>query len=216
MRFMNMPSPQLIFSRCKSNLRRVLSLVESFQQLVGGKPLKTSTKYTDLLRAAVVLLHASLEDLLRSLEEARIPQQVRDGVGLEGVLFGSPDDRTRKEKLSLSELARIHRDRHVGDVIQISLERELETRTYNNAQDVARALHRLGLQLTLSNHKKGELDVMMKRRHHIAHRADRQPRATPGRHAALPLKSTTVLTWVELVQSLSEDLQTQLSTRSRT
>lgn len=199
--------------RLSVNLSRVDSLLQSYHELAGTGRGRASVQHVDILRAAVVLLHASLEDLLRSLEVARIDQQVRDGVGLERIRFTLGDD-LRKEELSLSELARAHRDKTVRDVIHLALERELATRTYNNMSDVVEALRRLNLDKTKVSALGAPLNAMMRRRHHIAHRADRNDSSGRGHHPALPLSANTVRGWLDNIRQVGNDLKTQLSARS--
>ena len=61
-----------IENRFNGNLERVGHLVEIYETLTAGpgrRPVDTS----DILRSAVVFLHAALEDFLRSLLEWKLP-----------------------------------------------------------------------------------------------------------------------------------------------
>jgi hypothetical protein len=62
-----------IESRFKANLARVRQLVQTYEGLVGGGAGRSSVANTDILRAAVVLLHATMEDLIRSVSEWKLP-----------------------------------------------------------------------------------------------------------------------------------------------
>ena len=182
MRIMEIQSPECL-SHFATNLGRVSSLVKGYTQQ--SVPTGANTGQTDLLRAAVVFLHASLEDLLRSLEERQIDQQVETGEGLASVPFSLDEGRSRKEKVSLAELAEFHLHRPVREVVRISLVQDLASRSYNNLHEVDQALRRVGLRLTLDTQQRQALNVMIARRHHIAHRADRASAPGLSHHTCL-------------------------------
>jgi hypothetical protein len=77
---------------------------------------------SDLLRASVVLLHATLEDVLRSVLELRLPTANAEHLAMLKFAVG---DRS-KDHLSMSELAK-HRgktvDQLIGERIEVYLER---------------------------------------------------------------------------------------------
>ena len=62
-----------IRGRFQDNLARVRRMVEAYESGAGKGKGRRSVKHTDLLRAAVILLHATLEDLLRNLCEWKMP-----------------------------------------------------------------------------------------------------------------------------------------------
>ena len=66
-----------IRERFERNLQRVRSLVALFSSLTGAGRGRASVEIEDILRSAVVLLHASLEDLLRGIANVRMPGRVR-------------------------------------------------------------------------------------------------------------------------------------------
>jgi hypothetical protein len=64
-----------IKERFEVNLSRVQSLIDLYgERAPQGGPGRRSVRDTDLLRAAVVLLHAALEDIVRSVTEWKLPQ----------------------------------------------------------------------------------------------------------------------------------------------
>ena len=62
-----------IRDRFRGNLHRVRIMVEAYESGAGKGKGRRSVGQTDLLRAAVVLLHATLEDLLRSVCDWKMP-----------------------------------------------------------------------------------------------------------------------------------------------
>jgi hypothetical protein len=123
-------------SRLDQNLDRVQSLVELYERQAGSGPGRRGVKDADLLRAAVVFLHATLEDLLRTLLARRWPLTNMAEL-LDKIPFA-----WKKDKLSLSELVP-HRDRKVSEIIEDAVESYLETSNFNNVGDVKEALRLL-------------------------------------------------------------------------
>ena len=62
-----------IARRFELNLSRVQSLIKAYENALPGSQGRPPVVTTDILRASVVFLHASLEDLLRSLLEWKLP-----------------------------------------------------------------------------------------------------------------------------------------------
>jgi len=146
----------------------------------------------DVLRAAVVLLHASVEDMLRTAAVALIP--AGPSAGLDSIYW--PADRP-KEKAAVSILA-AYRGRSVDEVLSQCVEEHFARQTFNNSTDVMNLLTQFGL--TAEERAKfrpflGNLDAMMKRRHQIVHRADRDVNAQ-----VVALAVGDVVQWMDTVQ----------------
>ena len=210
------PFDQITFDRFRSNLNRVRSLVGVYEQLTAGRGQgRVAVQNADILRAAVVFLHASLEDLLRSLEESYVKLQLKKGATLGSsihFLVDSAKD-TRKDRITLGEAVMYHYDKTVEDVVRLSVEREFSTRTYNNFRDVVQAIEGLKLDTTCATGSGSTLSMMMKRRHRIAHRADHNPIQGKGQHAALPISLRSFKLWLDTVRRVGQDLETQMSAR---
>lgn len=139
---------------------------------------------SEMLRAVVVLNHAYLEDFLRTLALAFLPnadEKTLDGVPLAGL--GRAD---RAEKFYLGKLVR-HRGKTVDEVIIESVSEHMERSTFSSVTEIMSFLDSIGLKLPDGKDKSPKaipefpwdaktlpmLDAMMKRRHHIVHRADK-------------------------------------------
>lgn len=185
-----------IESRFRKNLTRVNALVDVYQERAGSGPGRRPVETTDLLRAAVVFLHATMEDVLRSVLEWRWPRTTL-GSSLEdvGVLIGSDLQR----KISLADLLN-HRGASVDDVIRTSIEAHLERSNFNNVGEIKKALKRSDLSEGLVAGYESELAAMMARRHLIVHRADRHDVGGSGHHAAASLGQGLVENWVAAVE----------------
>lgn len=189
-----------ISDRLSQNLRRTNELRNTFDRLNLGKG-RASVVETDLLRAAVVLVHAALEDVVRSIEEARLP--AIPGVKWNFAVPSEPHDRI--EKITMQQLLE-YRGKTVEEVFQAAVRQHFERSNYNNLSDLTTALRRVGVQAAVVTTHGGTLTAMMKRRHWIVHRADRNPRTGQGQHHAQHITSATVAEWSRAVSSVGHGL----------
>jgi len=184
-----------IQSRLGANLDRVRAIVEVYQERAGTGPGRRSVATVDLLRAAVVFLHATLEDVLRSALEWKWPQSTAREHLADIPLVGH-----RKPKIELADLLP-HRGKTIDDVIRQSIETQLERSNFNNVGEVKAALKRAGLDPALVAPYQTRLAGMIGRRHNIVHHAERHDSVGPGRHGAGSLARTVVATWVDAVDA---------------
>src|SRR5690554_8182614 len=88
--------------RLNSNLKRVETLVKLFDDSEsGGSPTET-----DLLRAAVVFLHATLEDVVRSGLELRLPNAAPEHLSM--LRFAVRDE--KQDEVKRSEERRVGKE----------------------------------------------------------------------------------------------------------
>lgn len=175
------------------NLTRVSRLVAAYETLRGSGRGRRSVCKLDILRAAIVLLHASLEDFLRSLAAVFLPaaeEEVLNSVPLVGT-----ERSGRPEKFLLGKLA-AHRGKTVDDVIKESVEQHLEYSNYNNASDIAALLGKIGVRVDAVESTFANLEKIIKRRHQIVHRADRVQSSGSGHHYARSINPNQVRSWV--------------------
>lgn len=196
-----------IQDRYQRNLARVRQLVSVYQQLAGGGSGRRPVEQADLLRAAVVFLHATLEDVLRTLLQTRWAT-ASDPEKFAGVPVALAH-REASEKITLKDLVRL-RGKSVDALIEESVEAYLERSNFNNVGDVKRALDRIGLQGALVDPHATSIAAMMSRRHQIVHRADRNDLDGSGNHAAASLGTTTVDAWLAAVEGLCRDIVAKL------
>jgi hypothetical protein len=191
---------QDIEDRFNANIARVRGLVTTYDAVVGTGAGRASVGHADVLRASVILLHVALEDLLRSIEELRLP--VAAPSAFERFRFLSPGGSFKdgKEKFSLIDLA-AYRGQSVDDVFHAAIDGYLEHSNYNNIGDVKQSLGRAGIVHTIAPADAATLEAMMKRRHWIAHRADVNQMAGRGHHAAQSIGKGLVSPWIDVVES---------------
>jgi hypothetical protein len=196
--------------RLAPNIARVHNLVSIYKLLTGSHPGRRSVGHTDVLRSAVVLLHASLEDFLRSLARLYLPAarpEIMNSIPLKGVGRSG-----RAERFYLGELA-AHRGKTVDEVIDESIEAFLERSNYNNAHEIAYLLESLDFDLDPCRTFFPELENMMERRHQIVHRADCTSEIGKGRHHARSLSITSVERWIDVVNNFHGSVLFQLELR---
>lgn len=195
--------------RFLAHLDRVRGLVELYGIVVGAGQGRPSVRETDLLRGAVVLLHACLEDLIRELVAERLPGMTAER--LDGIpvmtQVGKPE-----EKVSLKGLAAF-RGQTIDMVVQESVGAFLDRSSYNHPGDIERALERIDLPIKIEKPLRTHLAALMVRRHHIAHRLDRNERAGRGHHPARSLGRSTVERWIEILEELGRDILSKTETR---
>ena len=190
-------------SRFGENLERVRHLLALYRGEAAG-PGRRAVETTDVLRAAVVFLHATLEDLLRTLLEWKLPLAAAEHlkeVPLEG--------KKPRSSFTLDELA-VHRGKTVDEVIARSVAVNLEESSFSHPGEVYRVLEKVGLSRTLFDPYRIELGPMMGRRHWIVHRADRDKVSGRGHHAARPLPQATVEGWYRALEQFGTDVLAKL------
>jgi len=180
-----------IENQFKLNISRVENLVKIYKRLLGGKGKgRRGHQETDILRAAIVLLHASVEDVLRSLASWKLPNAEHSE------LAKIPMIGTKDTKTNLGELAK-HREKSVDEVIKESVNAKLERSNYNNSTDVCALLQSIALDTSTLAGYLQTLDESMQRRHQIVHRADANLTSGSGNHKVKSIKPLTIEKWIE-------------------
>jgi hypothetical protein len=186
--------------RFQANIQRVRNVVGVYTSGSEKRKGRRAVQESDILRAAVVLLHATLEDLLRSLAEWKLPSAPPE------VLSEIPLAGTRgKKSLGIQELAGF-RGRSVDEVISLSVSEYLERSSYNHPGDVRAVLSSVGVDELIVGSFAKRLAAMMARRHWIAHRADRNPLRGPGPHKTKSLSIAELTRWVDTVERFGKSV----------
>lgn len=189
------------------NMKRVENLVSIYvaDPKAQGKGRK-SHDTTDILRAATVFMHATLEDLLRSIARWKLPlaaPTVLENIPLAGV--GS-----NPKKIFLGDLTN-HRGKLVDDLIVQSVDAHLERSNYNNTSEISSLLESVGVTVTKVNQRYSDLKDLMERRHQIVHRGDRQIKVRgSGDHVVRSLGKGTVKKWVDAVREFANKVFAEL------
>jgi RiboL-PSP-HEPN len=186
--------------RLHENMARVLGLVQFYSSLRGSLYDDPKT-VDDILRAAVVFAHATLEDFLRTLAGNLLPyagENVLAAIPLKGL--GS-----RAEKFSLGRLSQF-RSQTVQQVIEASISAHLERSNYNDVDEITRLLNDLGLEGTSAKEYYSSLAELMTRRHQIVHRADVVEPQGKATRDIQHIEGTQVLEWITAVVGFVEKI----------
>ena len=184
---------------------RVLALITAANALPRSADETARGAVADVLRAAVVLLHASVDDLLREIQRETLPKTGRSAdLKAIGFLAARPGHRPRfVAKVTLGELAERFGGKTVAEVVTESVNAHLDFQSYNHLDEVKAALKSAGLDadalLDPKDADSARLARMMSRRHRIVHRADRDDAPAAGHRAVADLDVTTVNDWAQAV-----------------
>ncbi len=197
----------VIEARFESNIDRVKNLVETYDEVAGSGSGRRDVLKVDVLRSAVVFLHASLEDILRSVAEWKLPEQgkaVIDSIPLTGQGKGG-----RAEKFHLGELV-AHRGKTIDALISESVKSYLERSNYNDTTEVSNLVLSIGVVPKKVSGRFEDIQAMMQRRHQIVHRADANTSGGSGHHQAQSLSKTTVNNWIDAVEEFAKAFLAEL------
>jgi len=195
----------------RENLERVRNLMKIYTKTsVAAGTGRRAVRSSDVLRAAVVLLHATLEDFMRTLSRHLLPTQ--EEAVLNKIPLSGTADHGRPEKFSLGKLAQF-RGMTVDTVLAKSVEDFLERSNYNKPDDLASALVDMQLDKSKVDSLFSDLEGLMTRRHWIVHRADRNDKKGSGHHQAKSIGTERVARWVTSVEDFAAEVLKQLSER---
>lgn len=184
------------------NLGRASNLIAASRQLADGSPDPTPLAQ-DVLRAAVVFLHASLEEVVRNLFVRRLPNVTPEKLN-EIPLASDPRSR-RPTKILLGSLVQ-YRGEFVDNVIKKSIDAYVDSFNLNNSDELARCLELAEIDFTSLRPHFPALHELMQRRHQIVHQMDRTNELDP---LTVPLSSLNVATvehWKTALELFVQDL----------
>lgn len=192
-------------SRFKDNVTRVRNLLSLFEQIGAGKQGRRPTHATDVLRAATVLLHASLEEFVSGLARERLPNADINALNNVPLVGTGP----RLERISLGQLAP-YKEQSVGRLIEDSVSEHLDRSNWNNPGDLKKMLQSLGLNVAELDIDWDSLGRLMARRHQIVHQADRNPKVGVGQPKAEMIAVKMVRQWTEDVEHFVDQVAERL------
>jgi RiboL-PSP-HEPN len=177
--------------RVATNVARAKFLVEFVESFLSDKATFSRIR-DDILRAAVVFLHATLEDFLRYIGSRYIPSGEEDALNKIS-LIGSSDS-PRPEKFFLGKLAK-HRGKMVDQLIHECVAAHLQKVSFNNTTDICQLLESAGIRSDKFKDSYPSLGELMARRHQIVHHADLLPSDEKFERDAAPIEASKVTEW---------------------
>lgn len=181
------------------NFLRLNNLISLYKTLSTGKGRKP-TNSLDILRATTVLAHSTLEDYLRNLLNWKLPQQNKDKIN--HIPLVGTSESGRATKFTLGDLV-IHKGKTVDSLINTSVSEYLGTVSFNDTSDIASALTGISLIVTPQiQNTFTVLNEMIKRRHNIVHRADRDDNIGSGHHTIKSISVQKIEKWKKAIDKL--------------
>ena len=181
----------------KENEKRIFGLIrlaELIETTNKGKP-DSNLESADLLRAAVVFIHASLEDLLRRLAVVYLPTCSPDV--LNQIPLAGSKDKLRAEKFFLGRLA-VHRGKSVDNLITESVNDYVAGKSFSDTSEIAGLLELMGFDIAGIEKKFfSAMSEIILRRHQIVHRAD----IIMGEKKPTPINAVKVREWYHAVNA---------------
>jgi len=197
---------QQLRTTANDNLARVDSLINVYEvHLLGAGKGRRPVSSSDVLRGAVVFLHATLEDFLRTLAAWKLPLAGHD-VLKEIPLVGTSG---RAEKFTLGDLTH-HRTKTINQLFKESVSSYLEKSNYNNIGELKRLLVNCGIDPNNVSSHFSEIGKLMSRRHHIVHRVDRNDNPGRGHHRAKPINHGNLHHWRKVVNNFINDVLNEI------
>lgn len=188
--------------RFDDNLQRVQNIIQFYDTNTGRSQGRPTVQEGDLLRLAVVYLHATLEELFRDLAEQRLVHASAD------VLRQIPWSRGRgstKGTFDLGDLAD-RRGQTVEDVIHWAIDSYLSKSNFNNPGDLKQLLDWVGFSASRAMVIKHDAEIasLMMRRHWIVHRADTNDVTGRGQHTVRSISRQSVSSWMKTIEKIGK------------
>ncbi len=184
--------------RITVNLVRTENLVRLSDEIYPNAPEGLQLYRQDIIRAAVVFLHATLEDFLRHVGSMYLPKSGEDV--LNRVALVGSSDVLRPEKFFLGRLAS-HRGKSVDQLISESVAAYLDRVSFSDTGEVSRLLEAIGVPLDPIRRFYGPLSSLMARRHQIVHKGDLLDASSDGPREAMTIDGTVVMEWHAAVKA---------------
>jgi len=180
------------FTRLNYNFSRVQNLCTLYKETSTKKQGRVLVHQADILRSAVVFMHAMLEDCLRTIAAHYLPLASEDflnKIPLQGLnTSGKP------EKFHLGELHKF-KGMTIDQVITQSVSSYLDRTTFNNVADITNLLRTLNIETSQFTEFFPSLERMISRRHSIVHRGDRSELPGKGKQYANSIRLAEVKKW---------------------
>lgn len=180
------------FTRLNYNFSRVENLCTLYKETSTKKQGRVLVHQADILRSAVVFMHAMLEDCLRTIAAHYLPLANEDF--LNKVPLVGLNTSGKPEKFNLGELHKF-KGITVDQLIAQSVSSYLDRTSFNNVADITSLLRTLSIETSRLSEFYPSLEKMISRRHNIVHRGDRSERPGKGKQYANSIRLSDVEKW---------------------
>lgn len=197
------------------NIARARSFIELFEARGTGRDGNQLVSDTDLLRAAVMFIHSSLEEFFRGLEsEYWLDYDIDYLNTIPFYIDGRAD-----KKISLGDLFKLGRGRSVDDFVESMVIKDIYARrNITQISHIINAITRLGITHNLEEAECAKLAALLERRHLIVHQADRRssPEARGSKGKVRSLKTPEVNDWLQSVTELVGAIHSKIALQEQT
>ncbi len=205
-----MPVPKHIKQRFDYNIKRVENLVTMFCDIEQSNGKNSHRK--DLLRAAVVWLHATVEDVLRNLLKWKLP--TADASYLNSLPIPNTQY-SRKHKSQLGDLVAKYGDKKVSDILTVSIEAHLDRLNWSGTEQIAKTLESLKISPAPFKADLAALNELISRRHQIVHQSDREKSDDNSHGKVRTINKDDVDKWLEAVKAFFAKLLKEAEPKPR-
>ncbi len=153
------------------SLVRSYELVELYDTLSHDPKYESNTSLKDIVRAAVVFAHGTLEEFLRELGIELLLKSSDAVSKLRDIPLANGKNRMRTEKFTLVDLEKF-RGNSIDDVLSKSVVDYYQRTTYNNIDDIINLLRSLEIPHEGVEGCLPDIALMIQRRHEIVHKTD--------------------------------------------
>jgi len=199
---------EMIEVESTQNLERARSLIECYKLLELynlGSPLHRG----DLLRACVVFLHSTIEELVRNLFLSRLPHCDRSV--LNEIPFSSHEANHRARGVLLGDLLENFQGKLVENVIIDSINAYVDVLNINNTDQLSAHFVKVDVEISPLRSLMSDLNTLMFRRHQIVHQMDRSDRLDPDREPVTEITLDLVEKWFQATEELVNRVVAQVT-----
>lgn len=192
----------------QQNTDRVKNLILAFQ-LLEENNIEDSETRKDILRAAVVFMHSTLEEIIRNLFIGLLPNG--NNRHLNKIPFVGHEVHHPKGIL-LGHLKDFN-GRFVENIILESIENYVDTLNVNNTTQLSTLFEMVEISTESLRQYFPELESLMKRRHQIVHQMDRSNELDPLMEPVTNIELQTVIDWQNALHDFFSELLRLLAAR---
>jgi hypothetical protein len=191
------------------NIYRVENLIAAYESLIKQSVDDTEVA-NDVLRAAVVFLHSSLEEIIRNLYLYNLPNASAEN--LSKIPFATHESSHRPKSIQLGDLLEF-KGQFVENVIQESINRYVDVLNINNATQLVECLKLANIPCEPLQQFFEPLNSLMQRRHQIVHQMDRSNELDPLAYPINIIDVEIVKSWKEAILGLASFLFAQFESK---
>jgi hypothetical protein len=172
------------------NTKRIDGLIKIAEELESDEEHRS-----DILRAAVVFLHAIIEELLRGIALVYLP--ISSEETLNKIPIAGSSDPLRADKFFLGRLSQ-HREKTVDELIKASVIEHVGRRSFSDTDEVCGLLKSLSFDVKKIKAELPMIESLMQRRHQIVHRSD----VASGASQPSKINADDIAKWRKAVEKL--------------